>query len=221
MMRMKVHEAVSFFALLIAVTALAACVPLESAPTLNEVRLGQGKGRLASDTTLEPGESRGEVTQIDPGRREVLVQMDDGHRRVLPYDINGTRVLYHGREYNIESLESGDIVAFRFPPRNSYVETIRVQEPVQARAGATLAGREPLAPRSTVIEGRVERVQPNLAAFDVRSRSGRTVTVSVPYNARTADIDNFKRLRAGDYVRVEGEFVNPDSLQLFAFLSPR
>ncbi len=220
MIRVKVHEAVSFFVLFIAAAALAACVPLESAPTLNEVRLGHSKG-LASDTTLEPGEIRGEVTQIDPGRREVLVQTDEGRRQVLPYDVNATRVVYHGRDYTIDSLESGDIVAFRFPPRSSYVETIRVQEPVQARTGSTFAGREPLPPRSSVIEGRVERVQPDLAAFDVRSRSGRTVTVSVPYNARTADIDNFRRLRTGDYVRVEGEFVNRDSLQLLAFLSPR
>jgi hypothetical protein len=140
---------------------------------------------------------------------------------VLPYDINGTRVFYHGREYNVESLESGDIVAFRFPYRSSYVERIRVQEPVQARAGTTLAGRAPLAPNSTVVEGTVERLHPNLGAFDVRSRSGRMVTVSVPYNARTADVDNFRRLRTGDYVRIEGEFVNSDNLQLLAFLSPR
>ncbi len=220
MIRMKLREGVWFLVLLITATALAACVPLESAPTLNEVRLGHTKG-LASDTTLEPGEIRGEVTQIDPGRREVLVQTDDGRRQVLPYDINGTRVVYHGRDYTIDSLESGDIVAFRFPYRSSYVDTIRVQEPVQARAGTTLAEREPLPPRSTVIEGTVERVQPNLAAFDVRARSGRMVTVSIPFNARTADIDSFRRLRTGDYVRVEGEFVNPENLQLLAFLSPR
>jgi hypothetical protein len=176
---------------------------------------------LASDTTLEAGEIRGEITQIDPGRREILVQTDDRRRQVLPYDVNGTRVTYHGREYNIDSLESGDIIAFRFPYRSSYVETIRVQEPVQARAGARLAGRAPLAPRPIVVEGTVERVHPNLAAFDVRSTSGRMVTVSVPYNARTADVDNFRRLRTGDYVRVEGEFVNPDNLQLLAFISPR
>jgi translation initiation factor IF-1 len=221
MIRTRVHEVILFLGAFVAAMALAGCVPLESAPTLNEVRLGHGKGRLASDTTLESGEIRGEVTQIDPGRREVLVQTDDGRRQVLPYDINGTRVFYHGREYNVESLESGDIVAFRFPYRSSYVERIRVQEPVQARAGTTLAGRAPLAPNSTVVEGTVERLHPNLGAFDVRSRSGRMVTVSVPYNARTADVDNFRRLRTGDYVRIEGEFVNSDNLQLLAFLSPR
>lgn len=221
MTHIKVYKVLWFFVFLSAVTILTACVPLESAPTLNEVRLGQGKGRLASDTTLTSGEIRGEVTQIDPGRREILVQTDDGRRQVLPYDLNGTQVTYHGREYNVDSLEAGDIVAFRFPYRSSYVETIRVQEPVQARADTRLSGRPRLASRSTVIEGTVERIHPDLAAFDVRPRSGRIITVSVPYNARNADVDNFRRLRTGDYVRVEGEFVNPESLQLLAFLSPR
>jgi hypothetical protein len=218
MIRAKIYPGLLFAAFFAAVTVLAGCVPLQSAPTLNEVRLGQGKGRLASDMTLEPGEIRGEITQIDPGRREILVRTDDGRRQVLPYDINATRVLYHGREYPIDSLESGDIIAFRFPSSRSYVGTVRVQEPVQARTGTTLAGR---ASNSTVVEGTVERVHPNLGAFDVRSRSGRMVTVSVPYNARTADVDSFRRLRTGDYVRVEGEFVNADNMQLLAFLSPR
>jgi hypothetical protein len=34
-------------------------------------------------------------------------------------------------------------------------------------------------------------------------------------------VDNFRALRRGDPVRVEGEFVNPDNLQLLSFLSPR
>jgi hypothetical protein len=47
------------------------------------------------------------------------------------------------------------------------------------------------------------------------------VTVSVPYNARAADVDSFRGLRRGDEVKVEGEFVNAESFQLLSFLSPR
>ena len=75
--------------------------------------------------------------------------------------------------------------------------------------------------RSNVIEGTVERIQYDMGVFDVRTRTGELVTVSIPYNARTPDVDNFRRLRTGDYVRVEGQFVNRDNLQLYAFLSPR
>src|SRR4029453_8739470 len=120
---------------------------------------------------------------------------------------------------NVDQLERGDIVVFETSPKDAkYVETIRIQEPTQ---GARLARRSPLPPRADVIEGTVEKVQYDLGVFDVRSRTGRMVTVSIPYNAKPADVENFRRLRRGDYVRVEGEFVNSESLQLLTFLSPR
>ncbi len=196
---------------------LAGCVPeAVTRPTLGEARLG--KGQLARDTTLQPGDIRAEVLEVDPNRREIRVRRDDGRRETLIYDINYTKVIYHGWEYPVDNLESGDIIAFQIPPRSSnYVDTIRVQEPVQARAGSAIARRPP-PPRSDVIEGAVERINYDLGVFDVRPRAGRMVTVSVPYNAKASDVDSFRRLRRGDYVRLEGEFVNSDNFQLLAFL---
>jgi hypothetical protein len=120
----------------------------------------------------------------------------------------------------VDHLEAVDHIAYTLTPRDSrYVTVIRIQEPVQARAGRTIA--RPVSPpplRSDVVEGTVERVNYELGVFDIRSRNGRQVTVSIPYNAKTADVDNFRSLRRGDHVRVEGEFVNPESFQLLAFL---
>lgn len=199
----------------------AGCAPVAS-PTLDEARSGQSRSQLATDTTLQPGEIRGEVTEIDPSRREIRVQTDDGRRQVLEYDNNRTRVAYRDWGYNVDQLERGDIIAFQTSPRDpNYVETIRIQEPAQTRPGAPLARSSPLPPRANVIEGTVDRIQYDLGVFDVRPRTGKTVTVSIPYNAKAADVENFRRLRRGDYVRVEGEFVNPDNLQLLAFLAPR
>jgi hypothetical protein len=205
------------FALGLAV--LSGCFPV-SRPTLDQVRLGQGRGASASDTVLRPGEIRAAVTEIDPSRREIRVRTEDGKTQVLAYDVNRTRVTYHERDYRIDHLEAGDLIAFETSSRGSnFVDRIRIQEPVQARTGSTVAGRSPLPPpRADMIEGTVERVDYDLGVFDVRPRTGRMVTVSVPYNAKAADVENFRRLRRGDYVRVEGQFVNPDSLQLLAFL---
>jgi hypothetical protein len=184
---------------------------------LNEVRLGQARSDVATDPRLEPGEVRGEIAEIDPSRREIRVITDDGRREVLPYDANRTRVVYHGRDYVVENLQAGDVIAYRRPPRSSdLVDLVRVYEPVQARTV-----RRPAATAKTIVEGTVERVNYDLGVFDVRSSAGKNVTVSVPYNARPADVDGFKRLRRGDFVRVEGEFVNPDNLQLLTILSPR
>ncbi|HEX9442748.1 MAG TPA: hypothetical protein VGA73_01440 [Candidatus Binatia bacterium] len=182
-------------------------------PTLNEARSGQRPQE--GDMTLRPGEVRAEVAEIDRPRRELRVIWSDGGRRdIVPYDPAYTRVLYHGFDYPAESLEAGDVITFIPPPRSTpYVDTIRLQVPVQARAGST-----PLA-RGRVMEGTVERIDYDRGVFDLRPREGgRMITVALPYNARGADVDNFRRLRNGDYVRVEGEFVNADNVQLMAFV---
>jgi hypothetical protein len=218
--KLKQAPRVYYFTLALALIVFTGCFPV-SRPTLNEVRMGQGRGQPASDTTLRPGEIRAEVTEIDPSRREIRVRTDDGRREVLVYDINRTLVTYHGREYSVDQLQAGDLIAFQTPPRNSYIDVVRIQEPLQARSGIASPSRSPQPARPDVVEGTVERVAYDLGAFDVRSRTGRTVTVSVPYNAKTADVESFRRLRRGDYVRVEGEFVSSDNLQLLAFLTPR
>jgi len=200
---------------------LSGCVPTDTVqrPSLNEVRSGAVRGPSAEDRRLGPGEISAEIDQIDPARREIRVITNDGRRNVLRYDF--TRVTYHGFDYAVADLEAGDRIAYRTAPRDSgYVESIRLQEPIQAR-GAPVDRREARRPRNDVVEGTVDRIDYKLGVFDVRPPSGRTVTVSVPYNARPADVDSFRALRRGDRVRVEGEFVNPDNLQLLAFLSPQ
>jgi hypothetical protein len=214
---------VSVAALAISALLLAGCVPMQQVvrPTLDQVRSGNARGPIAEDSTLRPGEIPGEIDRIDRGRREIHVVADDGRTQVLPYDITRTRVVYHGWDYAVDHLEAGDRIAFRGFPRDvAYVDTIRVLEPVQARSTSPIARPAPR-PRLDVVEGTVERVDERLGTFEIRPRAGRMVTVSVPYNARPVDIEIFRGLRNSDEVRVEGEFVNPESFQLLSFLSPR
>lgn len=222
MIRLNRSPQAYLFAVGLSLTILAGCA-LETRPTLDEVRTGRVRGQVTEDATLQPGEIRADVTAIDPARREIRVQTDDGRKRVLLYDRNLTRVTYHGWNYTVDQLEAGDLIAFRTRPRDGdEVETIRIQDPVQARRGPPgTARRSPPPARADVVEGTVERVQVDLGVFDVQPRTGRVVTVSVPYNAKPSDVESFRRLRRGDFVRVEGEFVNPESLQLLSFLSPR
>jgi hypothetical protein len=203
------------------------CVPVDSVPrpTLNEVRAGNSRGPIADDTRLQPNEIQAEVDEVNRANREILVITEDGRRQSLPYDLNRTEVIYHGWKYTVNNLEAGDIIAYvPGPQHRSYVEAIHIQQPVQARTGHVIDRRtgppQPL-PRTNVVEGTVESIQYGLGVFDIMPRTGRSVTVSVPYNARPADVESFRRLRRGDHVSVEGEFVNPDSLQLLSFLSSR
>jgi hypothetical protein len=204
------------------VTALIGCVPVQIAtpPTLDEARAGNVRGASVEDTRLRPGEIEGEVVEVNRARRQISVMAADGRRETLPYDFDRTRVVYHGQEYTIDNLESGDRIAYPSSRADRYVNLIRIEDPVQARAGSRLS--QPLPPRrGEVIDGTVERIDQKLGVFDLRPRDGRTVTVSLPYNARAADVDSFRTLRRGDPVRVEGEFVSPDNFQLLSFMWSR
>jgi hypothetical protein len=94
-------------ALPVGLSVWATGLPIAS-PTLNEVRSGQGRSQLPADRTLQPGEIRDEVMDIDSSRHETRPQTDDGRRQVLENDTSRTRVAYDGREHNVGQLETGD-----------------------------------------------------------------------------------------------------------------
>lgn len=222
--QLPIIETLMFAAFAASLVFLSGCVPIEQVqrPNLREVRLGNIQGQAAEDLSLRPGEMSGEVAEINPSRQEIQVLTEDGRREILSYDINRTRVVYHGLDYGVDSLEAGDRIAFDARARNrSPLDILRIQEPVQSRRIANASRTAPARTRVELVEGTVERVDVNRGVFDVQPRSGETITISVPYNARTADVDSFRSLRRGDRVRVEGEFVGRDNFQLLSFLSPR
>ena len=223
---MKSSNSLPSIALIAGLFAFAGCVPIETVrtvrPTLDEVRAGNVRGPAAEDTGLRSGETAADVTEVNRSRQELYLVADNGQRQVVPFDYKLSKVIYHGREYPVEYLEAGDRIAYIPPSRGrNFIDFIRIQEPVQARTGARIARSDPPRPRTDIVEGTVDRVDPNLGVFDITPRTGRRVTVSVPYNARQSDVESFRALRRGDVVRIEGEFVNSENLQLLAFLSSR
>src|SRR5262249_59897904 len=87
--------------------ALAACSAQVAArrPSLAEARAGQTP--QIGDTVLAAGEMRAEVTEVDPAHRELRVLwIDGGGRDIIPYDLNYTRVLYHGYNYPMDALQA-------------------------------------------------------------------------------------------------------------------
>jgi hypothetical protein len=193
---------------------LVGCV---AGPTLHETR--RGESLPGPDLALQPGEIRAEVMQVTPSRNELQVRADDNRARVLRYDPGRTRVTYSGRDYAVENLEAGDVIAYHTQGRDGIVDTIRVQQPVQARAASPLPGSGMALPRGEVLEGTVDRIDYDRGIFDVRTRDRGTISVALPFNARTSDVDVFRRLRTGDTLRVEGEFINRDNFQVSSISS--
>ncbi len=166
---------------------------------------------------LEGDELAGEVTGLDARSREIHLQPTQGPKRVIWYDDN-TRVIYRGREYPVSRVDVGDIVALPVGKKDwrdrVYAGLISVQEGARDRREAMIrpgTGIERL-------EGSVEYVDRERGTFEIRDRSGSRIVVSVPRNAPRWDSDRVRRLRGGDFIRMEGRFINTDRFELEAFV---
>jgi hypothetical protein len=192
--------------LALAVTAIAGCsdnIALVGRPTLE---LGQD-------------EFVAEVERLDISSREIHLRPNNSRTRVVGYSTDA-RVMYRGREYPVTQLEDGDIVAMRLRQDsrgNSYTDLIRVQESIrdrnQSRDDTSRAGTG-----IQTVDGRVDQVDFQRSSFEIRGQSRERVIVSLSDNARRADVDRFRALRSGDYVRVEGRFLNRERFELDSFL---
>ena len=163
----------------------------------------------------------GEVRDVDTRARQIELSTDTGRRFLVKYD-NNTRVSYRQRDYAVANLEPGDYVAVRAQQDRDgryFTDLITVKESVQERGGyggASSSGGS--AGRLERLEGRVEFVDSRRGTLEIRDRNNRLVVVSLPYNAPRAISDRLSRLREGDYVRMEGRFLNRERFELENFV---
>jgi hypothetical protein len=159
----------------------------------------------------------GKVEDVDTRAREIYVRTGPGATRTVRYGAD-TRLIIRGREYPVSELRRDDEVALhlaRSSPSKEYVNVIRVRD--RGQTSAERSG-DRLGPVQT-IEGTVERVDLERGYFEVRPRFGNGITrVFLPYRPGQRAEDEFRRLREGDYVRVEGEVVTDNRVELKAFL---
>ena len=158
---------------------------------------------------------RGEVDWIDARRQEIELRASFGQRTRLQYD-SRTRVLYRGQRYSVRSLQTGDRIAAqveRSRRGESYARQIEVEATARDEgrvggSGRVVSGR---------FDGQVGWVDTDRGRFQLRSSRG-TYTVSLPYDANRSTVDRFRRLRAGNNVRIEGELLGNGRIELERFL---
>lgn len=175
-------------------------------------------GRPALDEGRE--DVVGEVTRLDTSSRQIYLRATDNRPRVVGYSA-GAQVLHRGREYSVTQLQAGDVVALqvkRDPWGNFYTDLIRVQESVQDRYQSRGGDARP-GSRIQTLDGRVEQVDFQRRSFEIRDQQSRErVIVSLAASAQRSDVDRFRALRNGDYVRVEGRFLERDRFEVETFL---
>jgi len=202
----RINRAALGLTLSLALTAIAGCsenIALVGRPTLE---LGQD-------------EFVAEVERLDTSSREIHLRPNNSRTRVVGYSTDA-RVMYRGREYPVTQLEGGDIVAMQLRQDsrgNSYTDLIRVQESIRDRDQSRGDTSRPGTGIQT-IDGRVEQVDFQRSSFEIRDQSRARLLVSLPYNARRSDVDHFRALRVGDYVRAEGRFLDRERFELDGFI---
>jgi hypothetical protein len=155
----------------------------------------------------------GAIRGIDTRARQISVQQSNGQSVALAYD-DQTKVVYQNRLYSVTSLEYGDQVNARVQQLQSgdyYVDSVAVTQPASGSSPGTTTG--------TVqsLQGTVRQIDRTNGLFTVDAGNGVTLTVTMPYNASTTDVNKFNALRSGDYVRFYGVYVTTTRVELRQF----
>jgi hypothetical protein len=153
----------------------------------------------------------GTVETVNTGSQQLTITQSNGQPITVSYD-SQTRVIYQNQNYPVPALEFGDRVTanVRSTPNGYYTDSIQVDQSVSAGDGATGNVHS--------IQGKVGYVDARNGWFTVDAGNYGTLTVSVPANARTSDLVTFQNLRAGDFIRFHGAFLNNQRVELRRFM---
>jgi len=162
---------------------------------------------------LEP-DVIGEIRYVNTRVQEIEVRTDSNRAKIVRFD-DRTRVVYRDREYAVANLEPGDYVGMRTQQDRRgrlYTDLIRVRSSAREQSGGGKPGR------LERLNGRVEYIDTRRSLFEVRDRDGKRVMVLLPYDPSRSEKNRFRSLREGDYVRLEGRFLNAGRFELESFL---
>jgi outer membrane lipoprotein SlyB len=156
-------------------------------------------------------ELRGTIRGVDSRSQQIAIQQSNGQTIPVYYD-NQTQVVYQNQNYSPTSLENGDRVTARIQANgnNYYTDYVQVDQSVNGTSAGT-SGLQ-------MIQGTVRQVDLRNGWFVIAdANSNNTLTVTVPYNLNSNDINRFRSLRNGDFVRFYGQYLNNSQIQLRQF----
>lgn len=161
----------------------------------------------------------GEVRSIDTRRQEIQLTTGWSGSERIRYD-NRTQVIYQQRRYNVRDLGVGDYVQVQLGQSRDrdrrYATTIRIREDARQGRGNS-PGNSRGNRRIEQLDGTIRQIDQRQGWFEVDDRYGSRVTVTLPYQANRGLTDRFQRLRRGNRVRLEGERLNANRMEVHRF----
>jgi exosome complex RNA-binding protein Csl4 len=154
----------------------------------------------------------GAIRSVDTRNQQISLEQSNGQAVALAYD-NQTKVVYQNQLYSVANLESGDRVNARVQQLQNggyYVDSVAVTQSV---TGSTTTGGSNV----QSLQGNVRQIDRTNGVFTVDAGNGVTLTVSLPYNATSTDVNKFNALRSGDYVRFYGVYLSSTRVELRQF----
>lgn len=193
---------------------LTALVVLASSGCAQTGGLGEILGGVLGGSPAAGNQVSGTVDNVDTRSQLVYIRQSNGQNVGFSYDSN-TQVSYQNQNYPVTALERGDEVTVRYQESGNnsyYVDLIQVNRSVSGGNTANTGSGQVYQ-----IQGNVRSVDRANGVFTMSTQNGGVVTVSMPYNARSTDVNRFNQLRTGDYVRVLGEQLNSARFELRQF----
>jgi outer membrane lipoprotein SlyB len=192
-------------------SAAAAIVAFAGACAGNSLGNVLGSVLGGGSQNAQSGQLSGTIRSVDTRSQQIAIQQSNGQTVPVYYD-NQTQVVFQNQNYSPTSLENGDRVTARIQANgnNYYTDYVQVDQSVSGSSAGT-SGLQ-------MIQGTVRQVDLRNGWFVIAdANSNNTLTVTVPYNLNSNDINRFRSLRNGDFVRFYGQYLNNSQIQLRQF----
>ena len=153
----------------------------------------------------------GTIRGVDTRAQQIAIQQSNGETVPVYYD-NQTQVVYQNQNYSPTALENGDRVTARIQANGSqyYTDYVQVDQSVSGAVSGSTANVQ-------LLQGTVRQVDLRNGIFTVDVNNNATLTVTMPYNPSSGDVNRFNALRSGDFVRFYGTYLSSSQVQLRQF----
>jgi hypothetical protein len=174
-------------------------------------QLGNVLGGVLGGGNAQSSQLSGTIRGVDSRSQQISIQ-SGGQTVPVSYD-NQTQVVYQNQNYSPTSLEYGDRVTARIQTSGNsyYTDYVQVDQSVNGTSAGTVSGNVQL------LQGTVRQVDRRNGLFTIDMNNYNTLTVTLPYNVSSNDLNRFNNLRSGEQVRFYGTFVNNAQIQLRNF----